>query len=120
MSKDSLKKFLAGGRNSRLTVGGDVDVRLRGGMQRTRSGDDLGDGLDLDRNGRAVVQLDPSGPLRMGRNGITLDSEATAKTVQNVTLNTSTTSGGGGGGGGGGSTTIINTVVDEVLPWFNW
>lgn len=120
MSRASLKKFLAGGRNSRLTVGSQADVRVRGGMQRTRSGDDLGDGIDLDRNGRATVQLDPRGPLRMGRNGITLDSAATAKTVQDVTLNTSITAGGGGGGGGGGTTTIINTIVDEVLPWFDW
>ena len=120
MSKASLKKFLAGGRNSRQTTGGSVDVRVRGGMQRQRSGDDLGEGLDLDRNGRAIVNLDPRGPLRMGPNGITLDSEATAQQVQNVTLNTNVTTGGGGGGGGGGTTIINNIVVDEVLPWIDW
>ena len=119
MSKASLKKFLAGGRNSRQTTGGSVDVRVRGGMQRQRSGDDLGDGLDLDRNGRAIVNLDPRGPLRMGPNGITLDSQATAQQVQN-TFNTTTTTGGGGGGGGGGTTIINNITVDEVLSWFNW
>lgn len=89
-------------------------------MQRQRSGDDLGDGLDLDRNGRATVQIDPRSPLRMGPNGLTLDSEATAQAVSTTVFNTTTTSGGGGGGGGGGSTTIINTVVDEVLAWFGW
>jgi hypothetical protein len=121
LSKDSLKKFLAGGRNSRLTVGGATDVRVRGGMQRMRSGDDLGDGIDLDRDGRATVQLDPRGPLRMGRNGITVDSAAIGTQVAtSETFNTTVTSGGGGGGGGGGSTTIINTIVDEVLPWFDW
>ena len=119
MSKASLKKFLAGGRNSRQTTGGSVDVRVRGGMQRQRSGDDLGDGLDLDRNGRAIVDLDPRGPLRMGPNGLTTDAAATAAQVTN-TFNTTTTTGGGGGGGGGGTTIINNIVVDEVLPWIDW
>ena len=119
MSKDSLKKFLAGGRNSRLTLGGNADVRVRGGMQRMRSGDDLGDGIDLDRNGRATVQLDPRGPLRMGPNGITLDAEQTAQAVSTTVFNTTTTSG-GGGGGGGGTIIIQNITVDEVLSWFDW
>lgn len=120
VSKDSLKKFLAGGRNSRLTLGGNADVRVRGGMQRMRSGDDLGDGIDLDRNGRATVQLDPRSPLRMGPNGITLDKDALGTQVAGSTTFNTTITSGGGGGGGGGSTTIINTVVDEVLPWFGW
>lgn len=122
VSRASLKKFLAGGRNSRQTMApglGGSDPRIRGGMQRQRSGDDLGDGLDLDRNGRATVSLDPRGPLRLGPNGLTLDSEATAQAVSTTVFNTTTTSGGGGGGGGG--TTIINNItVDEVLSWFDW
>jgi hypothetical protein len=125
VSRADLKKFLAGGRNSRQTMApglGGTDPRIRGGMQRQRSGDDLGAGIDLDRNGRATVQLDPRSPLKMGPNGITIDPEALGSTVAgSTTFNTTITSGGGGGGGGGGGTVIINNlVVEEVLDWINW
>jgi hypothetical protein len=120
MSKASLKKFLAGGRNSRLTVGGTADVRVRGGMQRTRSGDDLGDGLDLDSNGRAIVQVDPRGVIKFGPNGLTVDTSKLAPSVAE-TINQTTNIATGGGGGGGGGTTIINqTTVDDILPWLGW
>lgn len=117
------QNFYSGGRNSRAGYSpamGPGDPRLRRNAMSGRTGDDLGDGLALDLNGRQAVQVDEASGLMVDNQGrISLDHSKLAQQIQNTTFSTTVV---GGGGGGGGGTTVVNNffTVDEVLPWIDW
>jgi len=119
----SSQNFGRGGRNSRAGYSpsmGAADPRLRRNAVAGRTGDDLGDMMTLDAQGRIIPDIDEStGLVRLPNGKLGIDhAQFAASTPANVTFNT--TSIGGGSGGSGGTTIINNYTVDEVLPWIDW
>jgi hypothetical protein len=116
-----MTNFDRGGRKARAGYSpslGPRDPRLRTNAVSGRTGDDLGDGLSLDRQGRQVIRVDDASGLKFSPDGkLSLDHDILGAAVAaSTTFNTTIVS--GGTGGGGGTTIINNFLVDDTLAGY--
>lgn len=118
------QNFYRGGRNSRSghsPLLGPNDPRNRSRAAGGRTGDDLGDGLTLDPQGRIVPDIDELSGLMLTPDGkVSLDPKRLSSSIVNQSFQTTTVVGGSSSGIDGGGDTIINYLLDDTLTWLGW
>jgi len=119
------QNFYRGGRNSRSghsPLLGQNDPRNRSRPASGRTGDDLGDSMTLDDDGRMTVDIDEaSGLVRTPDGKLAIDPKKLSSSIVSQVFETTTVTGGSTEGAGGGGDTINNYyTLDDTLSWLGW